>query len=124
MKTFQHKFVEFIPQTIDEGILYVSITYKTAAHKCFCGCGNVVFTPLIKGRWSLIFQGNHVSLYPSIGSANLDCRSHYFITENNVEWMRPFYHSYKPEDSTKEELSIRDFIWKALKKPSKRKKKS
>ena len=124
MKTFQHKFVEFIPQTIEEGVLYVSITYKTAAHKCFCGCGNVVFTPLIKGRWSLIFQGNHVSLYPSIGSANLVCRSHYFLTENNVDWMKPFSYSYKAEDSTREEFSIRDLIRKAVKKPLRIKKKS
>ncbi len=124
MKTYQHKFVEYIPQTIEEGILYVSITYKTAAHKCFCGCGNVVFTPLIKGRWSLVFQGKNVSLYPSIGSANLDCRSHYFLTENNVEWMRPFSQRYNAEDSTKDEFSIRELIWTALKKPSKRKKKS
>ncbi len=124
MKTFQHKFVEFIPDTIEEGILYISISYKSAAHNCFCGCGNIVFTPLIKGRWSLIFQGKNVSLYPSIGSANLECRSHYFLTENNVEWLKPFSKDYDAHDFPKDEFSIRHLIWKTVKKTATRKRKS
>jgi hypothetical protein len=123
MKTFQHKFVEFIPDTIEEGILYISIPYKTAAHNCFCGCGNIVYTPLIKGRWSLVFQGKDISLYPSIGSANLACKSHYFLTENAVEWLRPFSSDYDAADFPNNEFSIREFIWKIVKKTGKKKRK-
>lgn len=35
----KHEFVEFIPKERQEGILYISIPYATAVHKCFCGCG-------------------------------------------------------------------------------------
>jgi hypothetical protein len=90
MKTLNHKFVEKIPEIIDEGILYVSIPYQTAIHKCFCGCGNEVVTPLSPKQWTLIFDGESVSLYPSIGNWNLKCQSHYFIKENKVIWAKTY----------------------------------
>jgi hypothetical protein len=55
-------------------------------HKCCCGCGREVVTPLSPTGWQLIFDGKAVSLYPSIGSWSLPCRSHYFITKNQVVW--------------------------------------
>jgi hypothetical protein len=124
MKTFQHKFVEYIPDNIEEGVLYISIPYKSAAHNCFCGCGNIVYTPLIKGRWSLIFQAGEISLYPSIGSANLECRSHYFLTENTVEWMRPFSSDYKAEDLSIDSFSIKDLMWQPARKTTRKKRKT
>ena len=33
-KTLTHEFVEFIPDVIEEGKIYVSIEYATAVHKC------------------------------------------------------------------------------------------
>ena len=50
-----HRFVEFIPDQIEEGILYISIEYCTAIHKCICGCGNEVVTPLSPTDWELEF---------------------------------------------------------------------
>jgi hypothetical protein len=44
-KGFTHEFVEFIPDTIEEGKIYVSIAYATTVHKCACGCGKEVVTP-------------------------------------------------------------------------------
>lgn len=85
MTTIQHKFVEFIPDVIEEGILYVSIEYCTAIHKCVCGCGNEVVTPLSPIDWRLTFDGKTVSLYPSIGNWNFDCQSHYWIKNNRIE---------------------------------------
>lgn len=82
----QHKFVEFIPGKIEEGFLYISIEYCTAIHKCICGCGNEVVTPLSPTDWKLTFNGKAVSLYPSIGNWNFDCKSHYWIRNNNVEF--------------------------------------
>jgi hypothetical protein len=81
-----HKFVEHIPDTLDEGVLYVSIAHGTAVHRCCCGCGREVVTPLAPTDWKLIFDGETVSLYPSIGNWNFPCRSHYWITRNRVEW--------------------------------------
>jgi len=88
MKTLQHKFVEFIPDKIEAGILYVSIEYGTAVHKCVCGCGHEVITPLSPTDWELTFDGKTVSLYPSIGNWSFDCRSHYWITKNKVKHAR------------------------------------
>lgn len=84
MKTIQHKFVEFIPEKPAEGILYITVQYRTAVHLCVCGCGNKVVTPLSPTDWKLMFDGKTVSLSPSIGNWNFDCRSHYWITKNNI----------------------------------------
>ncbi len=81
-----HEFVEFIPDVLDEGTVYVSIPYATVAHKCFCGCGNEVNTPLSPTDWRLTFDGETISLYPSIGSWNLPCESHYWIERDRVRW--------------------------------------
>jgi hypothetical protein len=82
----QHKFVEFIPDCIEDGILYISIQYCTAIHKCVCGCGNEVVTPLSPTDWKLTFNGKTVSLHPSIGNWNFDCRSHYWIKDSEIEY--------------------------------------
>ncbi len=78
------KFVEFIPKEIDEGILYVSMEYGTAIHKCCCGCGEKVVTPITPTDWKLTYDGENISLNPSVGSFNLPCKSHYFIQNNNI----------------------------------------
>jgi len=84
--TLAHEFVEFLPANIQEGKLYISIPYATATHKCCCGCGNEVITPLSPTDWKLIFDGESVSLDPSIGNWSFDCRSHYWIKRNRVVW--------------------------------------
>lgn len=78
-------FVAYIPETINEGMLYVSLENRTVVHKCCCGCGNEVVTPLDPTQWKLIYDGR-VSLEPSVGSWNLACRSHYWIQDNAVHW--------------------------------------
>ncbi len=86
MKTLSHKFVEFIPENIQENTIYISIEYSTAVHKCCCGCGNEVVTPFSPTDWKLIFDGESITLSPSIGNWNFDCRSHYFIRNNKIHW--------------------------------------
>ena len=90
MKMLQYKFVEFIPDKVEEGILYISIEYCTAIHKCVCGCGNEVVTPLSPTDWKLTFNGKAVSLYPSIGNWNFDCQSHYWVKNNHIEFAEPW----------------------------------
>lgn len=84
MKSFQHKFVELIPDKTEDGILYISMNYCTAVHRCVCGCGNEVVTPLSPTGWQLKFNGKNVTLFPSIGNWNLECKSHYWIINNKV----------------------------------------
>src|SRR5258708_5805367 len=84
--TLAHEFVEFIPDDLKESVVYVSIPYATVAHKCSCGCGKEVVTPLSLTDWKLIFDGKTISLYPSIGNWSFPCRTHYWIRENRVQW--------------------------------------
>jgi len=85
-KVLSHKFVEFIPDVLEDGVIYISTTYATASHKCCCGCGKEVVTPISPTDWQIVFDGETVSLFPSIGNWNFACRSHYWITKNKVEW--------------------------------------
>lgn len=82
----KHKFVEFIPVEPGEGILYISIEYKTATHLCVCGCKNKVITPITPIDWQLTFNGETVSLNPSIGNWRFPCKSHYYIKQNKIVW--------------------------------------
>jgi len=81
--------VDEIPEALDTGILYISLVYATAMHLCACGCGVEVVTPLGRPGWSLTYDGT-ASLHPSVGNGNFPCRSHYYVTQNSVEWLRPF----------------------------------
>jgi Family of unknown function (DUF6527) len=76
-QTYSFQFVEFMPKLLDDGVLYVSMTYATASHRCFCGCGMKVVTPLSPTDWRLTFDGDSLSLHPSIGNWSYPCRSHY-----------------------------------------------
>ena len=82
------EFVEFIPEHLSEGTLYISEKYKIAIHLCCCGCGEQVVTPLTPVDWRLRREGNAVTLYPSIGNWGLACQSHYWIRRNRIEWAR------------------------------------
>lgn len=81
-----HEFVESAPANLEDGKLYVSITYATVLHKCCCGCRNEVVTPLSPTDWRVTFDGESISLYPSIGNWGLPCGSHYWIDRNKVRW--------------------------------------
>ena len=83
-----HKFIELVPPVLEDGVLYISIEYCSAIHKCVCGCGNKVVTPLSPTDWELTFDGRSVSLYPSIGNWNFECKSHYWIIKNRVKFAR------------------------------------
>lgn len=86
MMTISPKFVDQIPRQLDDNVLYISLKYSTAVHKCFCGCHEEVVTPLSPTDWKLIFDGRTISLTPSIGNWSYKCRSHYWITKNKVIW--------------------------------------
>lgn len=80
----EHAFVEHIPDTVEPGVLYISMEYGTAAHSCCCGCGEEVVTPFTPTDWKMIFDGETVSLNPSIGNWTLDCKSHYVIKRGRI----------------------------------------
>jgi hypothetical protein len=86
----QPEFVTFAPDELEAGVLYVSMEYATVLHRCCCGCGNTVVTPLARARWQLMFDGESISLSPSIGNWSFACQSHYWIKKNEVRWDRSF----------------------------------
>lgn len=79
-------FIELAPPELQDGVLYVSMRYSTAIHRCCCGCGQKVVTPLSPTDWQLFFDGDSVSLTPSIGNWSFKCQSHYWIKKNQVQW--------------------------------------
>jgi len=81
-------FVTAIPDTLDQGTIYISMTYGTALHKCCCGCGQEVVTPLSPTDWTLHFDGERITLDPSIGNWSFACQSHYWIRKNRVIWAK------------------------------------
>jgi hypothetical protein len=86
VKSFRAEFVEFIPADREEGVLYISTTYRTAVHNCACGCKSKVVTPIRPSGWHLVWDGGTASLTPSIGNWGFPCRSHYFIRAGRVQW--------------------------------------
>lgn len=79
-----HQFVDSLPNPLEDGTLYVSTKYATAGHRCCCGCGAEVITPFTPTDWKMTFDGETVSLSPSVGNWNLPCRSHYVIERSRV----------------------------------------
>jgi Family of unknown function (DUF6527) len=83
-----HEFVEYVPAELADGVLYISTIYRTAVHRCPCGCGNKVVTPITPADWQLLYDGDTVSLTPSIGNWGFPCRSHYWIDAGQIRWSR------------------------------------
>ncbi|MBP0019399.1 MAG: hypothetical protein J7647_17825 [Cyanobacteria bacterium SBLK] len=80
----KHQFVTQIPEQLQAGVLYISMEYATAIHLCCCGCGEEVVTPLTPHDWNMKFDGETVTLSPSIGNWSFACRSHYFIRRGRI----------------------------------------
>lgn len=106
-----HRFVDFLPKTLESGVIYVALDFGTVAHLCGCGCGLEVFTPLGPDEWKLIYDGESITLTPSIGNWSFPCSSHYFIRNNRVVWA---------EDQL---FRSEDFVTKKGKKKGRQKKK-
>ena len=116
MKTIQHKFVEFIPDEIKEGILYISVDYCTAIHKCICGCGNEVVTPLSPTDWEITFDGKTISLSPSIGNWSYECKSHYWIAKNKIRLARHWFATEIADNRSNDKVKKKKYFKKRKKK--------
>lgn len=80
------QFVEHFPERLEPGEIYLAMEFATAVHLCACGCGNKVITPFSPTDWQMSFDGESVSLKPSIGNWSFRCRSHYWIRSGRVVW--------------------------------------
>ncbi|MDD2064504.1 DUF6527 family protein [Pseudomonas sp. 25571] len=86
IKSLTPQFVESFPQRLEPGELYLAMEFATAAHLCACGCGHKVITPFSPTDWQMSFDGESVSLKPSIGNWSFKCRSHYWVRSGRIEW--------------------------------------
>lgn len=86
----EHRFCKNIPEALQPGVLYVSMEYATAVHSCCCGCGTEVVTPFTPTDWKMTFDGQSISLWPSVGNWTLPCRSHYVVKDGIVIEARPW----------------------------------
>ena len=100
------EFVSNIPEILVDGVLYVSMNYATSIHKCACGCGSEIVTPLSPIDWKLEFDGVSVTLDPSIGNWSYPCKSHYLIIKNRVVWSDRWSRS-RIEDNRQEYRELR-----------------
>ena len=82
-------FVELMPPVLEPGLLYISTEYRVTKHLCASGCGQPIALPLHPGQWRFTYDGEHVSLAPSVGNASLPCRAHYWIQDSQVVWAAP-----------------------------------
>lgn len=107
---FKIQFVETVPSELKDGILYICISCNVIVHKCACGCGEKTVTPIDqKYGWKMNYDGQTITLRPSIGNFSIPCQSHYYITENRVEWLE----KYQQKDTKK---GLFEFIKKFFKK--------
>lgn len=86
VERFRFEFVDQVPDDPAQGVLYVSMHHATVIHLCACGCGVEVVTPLDPTDYKLTFDGETITLRPSVGNWRLPCRSHYFVTNSSVRW--------------------------------------
>lgn len=81
--------------------MYICINCNVIVHKCACGCGEKTVTPLDRNNgWIMKYDGQSITLRPSIGNFSFNCKSHYYITENKVDWLNDnvCYNNNKVED--------------------------
>jgi hypothetical protein len=88
LSSIRPEFVEFVPKELEGGVLYVSIPYSTTVHKCASGCGSKITLPVNPAKWRFLYDGETISLWPSVGNWSYECQSHYWIEQNRIEWAR------------------------------------
>jgi len=86
LQSIEPVFVEFVPEKLAPGKLYISLEYNTASHLCACGCGFEVVTILGPADSALTKSKRGVSISTSIGNSNFPCKSHYWIENNQIRW--------------------------------------
>ena len=76
-------FVEFIPDKLEFGKLYISEKTRSTNHLCLCGCGSEIVLPITKEGWELVkFPDGKITMSPSVGKMGRKCNTHYIIVKN------------------------------------------
>ena len=86
---YAYQPVERIPKPLSQGIVYHSEEFEVGALLCACGCGHRV-SLLVPDSHQITSENGWATVTPSISVCDADCKSHYFITRGQVEWMPAF----------------------------------
>jgi hypothetical protein len=86
---YRYLAVERIPDHLTDGVVYHNENFELAALLCACGCGHRV-TLLVPDSHQISSESGLVTIRPSIAVCDADCKSHYYITAGEVEWLSAF----------------------------------
>ena len=108
--TIVPEFVNRVPSKLEEGVIYISTSVNTAVHLCPCGCKTEIVTPIDPSEWNFTYDGETISLHPSVGVWGAKCKSHYWIIKNNIEWSRTYNDREISAVRTKESLDNKNYF--------------
>ena len=86
VKEYKPLLVSRVNDDLEPDKLYISLDCKVVIHLCACGCGEKVVLPIDPEGWRITYDGESVTLHPSIGNFQFPCRSHYWIKRNKLVW--------------------------------------
>ena len=85
LKEYKHKFIRYMPDKIQPGIIYITVFYGQITFRCPCVRGEVIKRILKPGQVNPFwfeFDGHTVTLGPQIVS--VQCQTHFRIINNKV----------------------------------------
>ena len=86
---FRYQDVSRIPKPLESGVVYVNQEFELGALLCACGCRHRVDL-LVPDGHRVTDEGGFATVRPSVGALDSSCKSHYFITKGNIEWLPSF----------------------------------
>ena len=116
IKRWELVWVEDMPPVLEEGKVYVSILHDLTEHLCACGCGEEISLRLSPSGWQIEYDGETISISPSIGNWQLPCSSHYFIIQNQTveaeQWTTTRILAERKQNKRQKAHSLRISRWK------------
>ena len=88
---------DHFPSDPQDGNFYYSEEFRSSLHLCACGCKGRVVMPIKAAGWTLTRLASSFSISPSVGNRELVCRSHYFIRNGKVIWLKSMSNFEKVE---------------------------
>jgi Family of unknown function (DUF6527) len=86
---FAYQAVERIPKQLQPETVYHSEEFELAGLLCACGCGHRI-TLLVPDSHQVYCDGGFATIRPSIAVCDGPCKSHYFISAGQVEWLEAY----------------------------------
>lgn len=86
---FVYQAVERIPKQLKPETVYHSEEFELAGFLCACGCGHRI-TLLVPDSHQVYCEGGLATIRPSIAVCDGPCKSHYFISAGQVEWLAAY----------------------------------